>query len=377
MASLKLLSLNVSGLRNKTKRKTLFRQFRKDNFDIICIQESHVTKDVIESWRKEWGGEIIYYEGTSHSKGQLILLKKNFSYEYSIEKQSPRIVAIRINDEAKETCIFNIYAPNCSTENSIFFQELTEAVQDVDVPRKIVCGDFNCVLNNKLDIISGEYHQEHLVKKFNDFVENCELTDVWRLFNPECKEYSWSRKRLNAFIARRLDYILSTDNVIDDILECNLSSFSSSDHRGVITQIRFHDQKRGPSYWKINNALLKDKFFADKINLLIENFLNEHKEMDAGLKWELLKLKIKSESIQYSKSKAAKKRNNKVLWQAEFDQLDTLLAKDPQNVDMLKNREDIRLKLEILEKEEATSAQTRSRIKWIEEGEKKPNKIFS
>ena len=370
MASLKLLSLNVSGLRNKTKRKTLFRQFKQKKFDVVCVQESHVTKEVIESWRKEWGGEIVYYEGTNHSKGQLILLRNNFPYEYSIEKQSARILAIRIKDQSKETAIFNIYAPNSSPEIGDFFHELTETVEEVNVPRKIICGDFNCVLNNNLDIISGDPHQENLVKKFNDFVDTCALTDIWRLFNPESKEHSWSRKRINTLIARRLDYILSTDNVIDDSLECNMTSFSSSDHRGVILEIKSHDQKRGPGYWKVNNALLRDKLFVDKINLLIDNFLNDNHETNADIKWELLKLKLKSETIQYSKSKAAKNRSNKALWQAEFDRFDSLLAKDPENVELLKNREDTRFKLELLEREEASSAQTRSKIKWIEEGEK-------
>ena len=67
----------------------------------------------------------------------------------------------------------------------------------------LVCGDFNCVLKNDVDIISVE----RVVLKFNDLLSDCDLHDTWRLFHPEGKEYI-SCKR-NPFVARRLDYILT------------------------------------------------------------------------------------------------------------------------------------------------------------------------
>ena len=370
MASLKLLSLNVLGFRNNAKRKSLFRQLKQNNYDIICLQESHATADVIEIWKKEWGGEIIYCEGTNKSKGQIILLKKNFPFEYTIQTLSSRIVSIKIKEHEKETCIFNVYAPNSATELSSFFLDLAELIVNTDTPRKIVCGDFNCVLNNELDVISGNPHHAQAVHKFNSFLDTTELTDIWRLFHPDRKEYSWSRRINNVLIARRLDYILATDMIIDDLLECSMYSFASSDHRGVAMELKCHDQTRGPGFWKFNNALLKDINFVDKINNVITEFLAEHTDTEADLKWELLKIQLKSEAIQYSKRIAIDKKNNKILLQSEFDQIDKSLARDPHNEDMIRNREAIRVKLEILEREAAKSAQTRARMKWIEEGEK-------
>jgi len=58
MDSLKILSLNVRGLRNTVKRKNLFRHFKENKYDIVCIQESHVTKCVVELWKREWGGRF-------------------------------------------------------------------------------------------------------------------------------------------------------------------------------------------------------------------------------------------------------------------------------------------------------------------------------
>ena len=46
------------------------------------------------------------------------------------------------------------------------------------------------MLDNELDIISGDQHNTRDANKFNEFVLKSELNDVWRLFNAEQKEYT-------------------------------------------------------------------------------------------------------------------------------------------------------------------------------------------
>ena len=41
------------------------------------------------------------------------------------------------------------------------------------------------MLDNELDILSGDQHDTRDVNKFNDFVLKSELNDAWRLFNAE------------------------------------------------------------------------------------------------------------------------------------------------------------------------------------------------
>ena len=65
----------------------------------------------------------------------------------------------------------------------------------------VLCGDFNCVLNNDSDISSGENDAQGTVTKFNDVLNECNLFDTWRLFNPDIKEYTWSKR--NPFAAKR------------------------------------------------------------------------------------------------------------------------------------------------------------------------------
>ena len=100
-------------------------------------------------------------------------------------------------------------------KKGIFLHNLYEHINTLNSVYQIVCGDFNCVLDTERGIISADQHTARDVNKFNDFVLKSELNDVWRLFNAEQKENTWSRK--NPFTARRLDYILSTDTILNNI----------------------------------------------------------------------------------------------------------------------------------------------------------------
>ena len=76
MGDLFLATVNARGLKQNTKRLAMFRYFKQQHYDIICLQETHFTKQDIPIWEKQWSGKIIYVEGTAHSQGEMILISK-------------------------------------------------------------------------------------------------------------------------------------------------------------------------------------------------------------------------------------------------------------------------------------------------------------
>ena len=54
--------------------------------------------------------------------------------------------------------IANVYAPNLKAEKKIFFDLVFENLNDFKGRRVIMMGDFNSVINNDLDIVSGNPH---------------------------------------------------------------------------------------------------------------------------------------------------------------------------------------------------------------------------
>ena len=74
MGDLVLATVNAIGLKQNMKRLAMFPYFKQQHYDIICLQETHLTKQDIPIWEKQWGGKIIYVEGIAHSQGEMILI---------------------------------------------------------------------------------------------------------------------------------------------------------------------------------------------------------------------------------------------------------------------------------------------------------------
>ena len=76
MDSLSICTLNVRGIRNRLKRKSLFDLLKKKRLDIICLQETYIIEKDVDQWEREWGGLIFHSSVSTHSMGQVILIRK-------------------------------------------------------------------------------------------------------------------------------------------------------------------------------------------------------------------------------------------------------------------------------------------------------------
>ena len=354
-------------MRCKWKRKSLFAMFKQKKYDVICLQETYIMENDVEEWKREWGGELFCTSGTYHSCGQIILVRKNFSANASIIFKSKRIIAARLIVNDIDLYVVNVYAPNASKEKCVFFDNVQNVVKDITSNNIIVTGDFNCVLNNDMDITSGEKHSFSVVDKFNAVLAENDLIDTWRMFNPDKKEYTWSKQ--NPFVARRIDFILSTEEIFDRTIDCNIVSVPFTDHRGYAMVVKMSEIIRGIGYWKFNNSLLKDVDFVTEMNNMLDDFKNEY-GYNNQTQWELIKLKIKQLSLEYSKLKNLEKKNTAKRLQTELNDVDKLLSERPTCKETQTKREKIRMELEILEQHKARAAQVRARAHWVEKGEK-------
>ena len=124
------------------------------NYNIFLLQETHSTvKDEI-IWRKEWGGEILYEHGLSNSRGVAILFKPTFNFKVdTIYNKDGRILILKVLLNEKELIIVNIYGPN--EDNVDFYQHLFSKLEDEECSNMIIGGDYNLVLNLKIDKTGG------------------------------------------------------------------------------------------------------------------------------------------------------------------------------------------------------------------------------
>ena len=108
-----VLSLNVKGIRDLNKRKSIFTWARNQKADIIFLQETYSTPDVFDSWKFQWLGDMYYSHGSNHSKGVLVLIRETLQFELkSVKKDSQgRFVIVEALVQDSPVLLINIYAP--------------------------------------------------------------------------------------------------------------------------------------------------------------------------------------------------------------------------------------------------------------------------
>ena len=141
---LKVFSLNVRGIRDQTKRRSIFLFLKDQNANIYFLQETYSEPGVENIWKKEWGGELFFSHGTKHSKGVCILINPimQLQVEYQYSNNSGRIVLITISLNGQKVTLCKIYAPNDQANQLPFLKELNNCIIDkTELTSLIVGGD--------------------------------------------------------------------------------------------------------------------------------------------------------------------------------------------------------------------------------------------
>ena len=77
MSTVKFLTLNVRGLRNQEKRRSIFSYLKKQKANFYVLQETFSNLKDERIWSAEWGGQIFYSHGSDHSKGVCLSINKH------------------------------------------------------------------------------------------------------------------------------------------------------------------------------------------------------------------------------------------------------------------------------------------------------------
>ena len=184
---MKVISLNVRGIREATKRSSIFSYLKDKKAKIYFLQEtySEINDEVI--WQSEWEGKIFFSHGTKHSKGVCILIDPSLNYvlESSHASKSGRIVLITVLVNGLTISFCNIYAPNNQQEQLEFIQELNNCLIDkAEAASLVLGGDWNCTLSKFRNML--------LIT-----MEMFDLLDIQRTRHPNLNIYTYASKTLN------------------------------------------------------------------------------------------------------------------------------------------------------------------------------------
>ena len=99
----------------------------------------------------------------------------------------------------------------------------------------------------------------------------------------------------------RIDFFLIAQHLTKWVERVETQVSNAPDHRAVRLTLLIAQVSRGPGLWKFNNSLLEDGKYVD---LIRENYtvISERYASleDKKLKWELIKMELRSLTIPYA-----------------------------------------------------------------------------
>ena len=269
MKPLKIISLNVRGLRESKKRTNIFEWLRMNKYDIILLQETYIhCKQDTETITREWGGRHHWSFGDFKSRGVGILFSESFRGKIDLNSistdQEGRIISVmvEINDITSQVC--NVYCPTHSSERSEFLDKLPSYIKG-NIPL-ITGGDWNCMENPQMDKFGGNpCTGTSDLASLRFLTQTYDLVDVVRKHNPLARSYTWFSP--DSSIGVCIDRFYVTQDILRTSTSSTAESFPYSDHDGISFEFTPpNTPKRGPGYWKLNTSILGEQILQNQIN---------------------------------------------------------------------------------------------------------------
>lgn len=352
---LKILTLNIRGLRNLVKRTAFFSYLKTMVFDICLVQEVHLKdeRDVIQ-FTREWDrGDSRWNIGGVHSSGVGVLFgNRNFIVEKCVNVVPGRALYLDIcSGENCFRCVC-VYAPAMMALRADFFKEL----YPVCLTNKwiIMGGDFNVDLQDKRD--PGAKQLNLLLAQFG-------LYDCAYRIRKEKAEATWRNAQGTV---KRLDYVFaSLDVPVEKVV---VLPVGFSDHALVEAHFPHLRNQFGRGVWKLNTENLREDEYVKVMRYKLQTWW---KERNLGTPlidwWEHLKKKIRKETRIYGRARLKRERQK---GRALQERLNTLFSQC--NKDMSVCPEDIaaaKAELRTYHEQKARSYLFRAHVQFIQSHE--------
>ena len=354
---LKLISLNVRGLRNGNKRRAIFSYLKMQKVTIFCLQETYSSSEDEKVWSAEWGGKILFSHGSSHSRSICILLNPSsvtFHLQSVKQDSEGRFLIAKATIHDKSFSIVNIYAPTDYRDQDNFIRSLGELLMsNTNTSNVIIAGDWNTTLN-PIDKRGGQpWKATNYRTSLVSLMDELNLIDIYRQIHPIAKSFTYESKPLN--LKSRIDFFLISRPLSSCVKNVEIRTSIAPDHKAVFLNIEVKSEfTRGPGLWKFNNTLLEDESYKDLIEFYYPQILNKYSEVtDKQLLWELIKMELRAKTIKFSKQKRFSLRNKEEALQNELQELDhkicnsdafALIRRSWKNMKLLKKNSNIYMK---------------------------------
>lgn len=187
--NIKVMLLNVNGLTTPMKRETVMTKLKKEQAQIIFLQETHLSQ--LEPGKlKRYGYRNLYY--SSYKEGRrrgVVTLSNTTQFDYETEfKYKGGYITVKGRLKNEPITLINVYAPPES--NKYFFKSLFDVIAG-EIEEILICrGDLNVVMNHSMDIRVSKEKKMQLTRSINMPLKEMGMIDIWRNLHPLEKDFT-------------------------------------------------------------------------------------------------------------------------------------------------------------------------------------------
>ena len=149
---LKILSLNISGLRNKTCY--LKQIISKHRPDFICLQETNISDKYYENKALydlglDKNNCVFNYPSTKSNGTAIFCTSHDIKINYSFCLDEGRTIILKVEKGKIHYTIVNVYAPTNQSQRPDYFINLFSHLENIQNRQNlIIAGDFNITLQD-------------------------------------------------------------------------------------------------------------------------------------------------------------------------------------------------------------------------------------
>jgi len=305
--TLNLLSWNVRGINSPVKRGKVYAHLKKLDAEIVFLQETHIKSTAKFSIKAPWMSQVYQSNFSTKTRGVAIIIKKSvpFIHKQTIKDRNGRYLVVCGEINSLSITLVNVYGPNF--DDPSFFENVFKIIPDFMHSRVIIAGDYNCVLNARLDTYPRRTATSKSSGVLSNYMQKLNLIDCWRALHPTDHDFSFYSSVHKAY--SRIDFFLIDSRLLQCVVSTQYHNRLLSDHAPVSLNLRIQFSK-GDYAWKFDNVLLNDvkfcEYISNKFTLFLEN--NDKGDVSDSVLWEAMKAVIRGDIIAYQ---TAKNRENR------------------------------------------------------------------
>lgn len=199
MVNLTVISWNIGGINASYKLTSCLDILNRKRVDVALIQETHIMRQDINRLENTCFKVVAYSSAENKTKGVAILVRKNLKYHFlgwGNDSEWRTAFANMVISGVKIAFIAT-YAPNIFEKKHFSF--LSHALYKLSDFQILLRGDMNTTLDPSKDKSSRTSALTPANTYFRTLTSDFALTDVWRLHNPDRREYTFYSVRHHSF----------------------------------------------------------------------------------------------------------------------------------------------------------------------------------